>query len=132
MFLGFATKRNMYGAQILVQKSVITAKHQIAYDIELFPFTEKDNSNNRMQFLQWLLNRKATSISQASDKVDLANPAVDKSPHMLDEVVTIEDSSDDEEVDNLMQDVESLSRGPHGFFRGFSVEDEQRTTAGAE
>ena len=99
-------------AQILVQKSVITAKHQIAYDIELFPFTEKDNSNNRLQFLQWLLNRKATSISAASDKVDLANPAVNKSPHMLDEVVTIEDSSDDEEVDNLMQDVESLSRVP--------------------
>ena len=112
VFLGFATKRNMYGAQILVQKSVITAKHQIAYDIELFPFTEKDNSNNRLQFLQWLLNRKATSISAASDKVDLANPAVDKSPHMLDDVVTIEDSSDDEEVDNLMQDVESLSRVP--------------------
>ena len=31
---------------------------------------------------------------------------------MLDDVVTIEDSSDDEEVDNLMQDVESLSRVP--------------------
>ena len=41
VFLGFATKRNMYGAQILVQKSIITAKHQIAYDIELFPFTRR-------------------------------------------------------------------------------------------
>ena len=39
--LGFATTRNMYGAQILVQKSVITSKHQIVYDIELFPFTRR-------------------------------------------------------------------------------------------
>jgi len=112
VFLGFATRKNMYGAQILVQKSVITAKHQIAYDIELFPFTEKDNSNNRLQFFQWLLNRKATSISAASDKIDLAKSAPEKSLHTLDEVVTIEDSSDDEEVENLMQDVENLSRVP--------------------
>lgn len=112
VFLGFATRKNTYGAQILVQKSVITAKQQIAYDIELFPFNEKDNSNNRLQFFQWLLNRKATSISAASDKIDLATPAPQKSPYALDEIVTIEDSSDDEEVDNLMQDVENLSSVP--------------------
>ncbi len=38
VFLGFAHRRNIYGAQILVDKAIITAKHQIAYDVELFPF----------------------------------------------------------------------------------------------
>ena len=47
VFLGFATRKNTYGAQILVQKSVITAKQQIAYDIELFPFTRARSKDTR-------------------------------------------------------------------------------------
>jgi hypothetical protein len=46
VFLGFDHRRNIYGAQILVDKSIITAKHQISYDIELFPFQQRDNSND--------------------------------------------------------------------------------------
>ena len=41
VFLGFAHTRNIYGAQILVDKAFITAEHQIAY--ELFPFQQRDN-----------------------------------------------------------------------------------------
>jgi hypothetical protein len=58
VFLGFAHRKNIYGAQILVDKAIITAKHQIAYDLELFPFQQSDNSNDRLQFLQLLLKRK--------------------------------------------------------------------------
>ena len=50
VFLGFAHNKNTYGAQILIEKAVITANQQIAYDTELFPFTSENNSNNRMQF----------------------------------------------------------------------------------
>ena len=66
VFLGFAHRRNIYGAQILVDKAIITAKHQIAYDVELFPFMQRDNSNDRMQFLQSLLNRKTATISDSA------------------------------------------------------------------
>ena len=51
VFLGFAHNLNVYGAQILVDNAIITAKLQIAYDTELFPFHQRDNSNPRMQFL---------------------------------------------------------------------------------
>ena len=83
VFLGFAHRRNIYGAQILVDKTMIhgsveetklstnkqhslIAKHQIAYDVELFPFQKRDNSNDRMQFLQSLLSRKTASISDSA------------------------------------------------------------------
>ena len=112
VFLGFAHSKGTYGAQILIEKSVITAKQQIAYDVDLFPFTGKNNSNNRMQFLQWLLNRKtaALSISTDPDNAVPDDPAPE-TPHTLD-AVTIDDSSDDEEVTNLMQDIQSLSAVP--------------------
>jgi hypothetical protein len=75
VFLGFAHRRNIYGAQILVNKAIITAKHQIAYDIELFPFQQKDNSNDRLQFLQLLLKRKTASISDTALDNDHLNSA---------------------------------------------------------
>ena len=51
VFLGFAHNLNVYGVQILVDNAIITAKLQVAYDTELFPFHQRDNSNPRMQFL---------------------------------------------------------------------------------
>ena len=111
VFLGFAHNRNVYGAQILVENSIITAKLQVAYDTELFPFHQRDNSNPRMQFLTWLLNRKIMPpISTISDSSSLA-PLDSQSPYTPDKV-TIDVSSDDEEVSNLMQDVQNLSRVP--------------------
>jgi hypothetical protein len=44
VYLVFAHRRNIYGAPSLVDKSILTAKHQITYDIELFPFQQRDNS----------------------------------------------------------------------------------------
>jgi hypothetical protein len=55
VFLGFAHNRNVYGAQILVENAIITAKLKVAYDTELFPFHQRDNSNPRMQFLTWFI-----------------------------------------------------------------------------
>jgi hypothetical protein len=75
VFLGFAHRRNIYGAQILVGKAIITAKHQIAYDVELFPFQQKDNSNDRLQFLQSLLKRKTAPISDSALDNDHLNSA---------------------------------------------------------
>ena len=98
VFLGFAHNKNTYGAQILINKSVISAN-------------QKDNSNNRMQFLQWLLHRKTSSISAASGDTDPCIPTPHQSPHTSDSI-TVDDSSDDEQVNHLMQDVESLSRVP--------------------
>jgi hypothetical protein len=49
VYLGFAHRRNIYGAQILVDKAMIFARQQIAYDIELFSFQQRDNSNDRLQ-----------------------------------------------------------------------------------
>jgi len=112
VFLGYAHNRNVYGAQILVNNSIITAKLQVAYDTELFPFRERDNSNPRMQFLNWLLNRKIMPpISTISDSTDLA-PQDSLTPYTPEQQVTIDDSSDDEEVTTLMQDVQNLSRVP--------------------
>jgi hypothetical protein len=65
VFLGFDHRRNIYGAQIIVDKAIITARHQIAYDVELFPFQQRDNSNDRMQLLQSLLKRKTAPISDS-------------------------------------------------------------------
>jgi hypothetical protein len=94
VFLGFANRRNIYGAQILVDKAILTAKHQIAYHVELFPFQQRDNSNDRMQFLQSLLKRKTDATA----------------PYPIG--ITIDDFSDDEQVTNLMQDVDNLSKVP--------------------
>lgn len=110
VFLGFAHRRNIYGAQILVEKSIITAKHQIAYDIELFPFQQRNNSNDRMQFLQWLLKRKSASISDTAIDNDNLDSATTQ-PYFPNSI-TIDDSSDDEHVTNLMQDVDNLSKVP--------------------
>jgi len=113
VFLGFAHRRNIYGAQILVDKSIITAKHQIAYDIELFPFQQRDNSNDRLQFLQWLLKRKTATISHVA--LDNDNPNSETSnitPYSPNNSISIDDSSDDEHVSNLMQDVDNLSKVP--------------------
>jgi hypothetical protein len=109
VFLGFAHRRNIYGAQISVDKAIITAKHQIAYDVELFPFQQRDNSNDRMQFLQSLLKRKTAPISDSAlDNDHLNSDATAPYPTGI----TIDDSSDDEQVTNLMQDVDNLSKVP--------------------
>jgi hypothetical protein len=93
------------------ENAIITAKLQVAYDTELFPFHQRDNSNPRMQFLTWLLNRKIMHpVSTISDSSSLA-PLVSPTPYTPDEM-TIDVSSDDEEVTNLMQDVLNLSRVP--------------------
>ena len=68
VFLGYATRKNVYGAQILTDKSVITARHQVAFDENLLPFLEKDNSNSRMKHLQWLLGRKGQPPSISNDE----------------------------------------------------------------
>jgi hypothetical protein len=105
----FAHRRNIYGAQILVDKAIITARHQIAYDVELFPFLQRDNSNDRMQFLQSLLKRKTAPISDSAlDNDHLNSDATTPYPNS----VAIDDSSDDEQVTNLMQDVDNLSKVP--------------------
>jgi hypothetical protein len=102
----------VYGAQILVDNAIITAKLQVAYDTELFPFHQRDNSNSRMQFLTWLLNRKIMPpVSTISDSYNLA-PLESPTAYTPDQQVTIDVSSDDEEVTNLMQDVQNLSRVP--------------------
>ena len=113
VFLGFAHRRNLYGAQILVDKSIITARHQIAYDVELFPFQKRDNSNDRLQFLQWLLHRKTDTISDtATDNDDIHSGPLENSLYSPNESMTIDDSSDDEQVQNLMHDVDNLSSVP--------------------
>jgi hypothetical protein len=113
VFLGFAHRRNIYVAQILVDKSIITAKHQIAYDIELFPFQQRDNSNDRLQFLQWLLKRKTATISNvALDHDDINSETAFSTPSFPNNSITIDDSSDDEHVTNLMHDVDNLSKVP--------------------
>ena len=113
VFLGFAHRRNIYGAQILVDKSIITAKHQIAYDIELFPFQQRDNSNDRLQFLQWLLKRKTATISHVALDNDNPNSETPNiTPYPPNNSISIDDSSDDEHVSNLMQDVDNLSKVP--------------------
>jgi hypothetical protein len=88
----------------------MTAKHQIVYDIELFPFQQRDNSNDRMQFLQLLLKRKTASIFDSALDKDHLNSATTE-PYFPNSI-TIDDSSDDEQVMNLMQDVDYLSKVP--------------------
>ncbi len=109
VFLGFAHRRNIYGAQILVDKAIITAKHQIAHDVELFPSQQRNHSNDRMQFLQSLLKHKTAPISDSAlDNDHLNSDATASYPKSI----TIDDSSDDEQVTNLMIDVDNLSKVP--------------------
>jgi hypothetical protein len=63
-----------------------------------------------MQFLQWLLKRKTASISNTFDNDNL-NSATPE-PYFPNESITIDDSSDDEHVNNLMLDVDNLSKVP--------------------
>ena len=110
VFLGFATHKNVYGAQILTDKSIITAKHQVAFDEKLLPFLEKDNTNSRMRHLQWLLGRKgkSPSISNDDQSCESVHGASTHALYMPDD----EASSDDDEVTTLMQDIETLSKNP--------------------
>jgi hypothetical protein len=110
VFLGFAHRRNIYGAQILVDKSILTSKHHIAYDIDLFPFQKRNNSNDRLQFLQWLLKRKTATIFNVALDSDNPNSETSITTPYLPNSITIDDSSDDEHVSNLMQDIDNLSK----------------------
>ena len=70
---------------------------------------QRDNSNDRMQFLQSLLKRKTAPISDSAlDNDHLNSDATAQYPNSI----AIDDSSDDEQVTNLMQDVDSLSKVP--------------------
>ena len=63
-----------------------------------------------MQFLQWLLHRNTASFSNTFDNDNL-NSATPE-PYFPNESITIDDSSDDEHVNNLMLDVDNLSKVP--------------------
>lgn len=110
VFLGYATQKNVYGAQILTDKSVITARHQVAFDENLLPFLEKDNSNSRMKHLQWLLGRKGQPPSISNDDLSCESGHTSKNALYLPD--DDEQSSDDDEVTTLMQDIETLSKHP--------------------
>ena len=62
-----------------------------------------------MQFLQWLLKRKTASISNTALDNDHLNSATTELYFPNDSIV-IHDSSDDEQVTNLMLDVDHLSK----------------------
>jgi len=73
-------------------------------------FSAKDNSNDRLRFLQSLLKRKTAPISDSALDNDHLNSATTE-PYFQDSI-TIDDSFDDEQVTNLMQDVDNLSKVP--------------------
>lgn len=57
-FLGFATVRGCYGSVILTSKgTLISARHNVAYDEELMPRHDISSTNPRMRALQWLIGR---------------------------------------------------------------------------
>jgi hypothetical protein len=106
----FAHGRNTYGAQILVDKAIITVNHQIAYDVKVIPFQQREKSNYRLQFLQSLLKRKTSPITYSSLDNDHLISATTET--YFPNGITIDDSSDNEQVTNLMQDVDNLSKVP--------------------
>ena len=56
VFLGFGhLKRSSYGSVLLVENSVVVAKHQVAYDSSLMTFHAKRTHNTRSEFLSTLL-----------------------------------------------------------------------------
>ena len=79
VFLGFAHRRNLYGAQILVDKSIITARHQIAYDIELFPFQKRGNPNDRFQFFPDAEKEITASPDRRSSRPKRSSLSIDAS-----------------------------------------------------
>ena len=73
-------------------------------------FSAKGNSNDRLPFLQSLLKRKTAPISVSALDNDHLNSATTE-PYFP-KSITIDDPSDDEQVTNLMQDVDNLSKVP--------------------
>jgi hypothetical protein len=77
--------------------------------MEPFTFLQRDNSNDRLRYFQWLLNRKPASISNTENHhLDSATTE----PYFPNDSITIDDSSDEEQVTNLMLHADNLSRVP--------------------
>ena len=103
-FLGFATIRGCYGSVILTDKgTLVSARHNVAYDEELMPRHDLSATNPRLRALQWLIGRgpdHATSslpfkasdrtplqsdIEQAPTEDNSANPILPDASHQLDD-----------------------------------------------
>jgi hypothetical protein len=123
-FLGFATIRGCYGSVILTDKgTLVSARHNVAYDEELMPRHDLSATNPRLRALQWLIGRgpdHATSslpfkasdrtplqsdIEQAPTADNSANPILPDASHQLDDVVSSDESSDDDEVKEVLSQI---------------------------
>ena len=123
-FLGFATIRGCYGSVILTDKgTLVSARHNVAYDEELMPRHDLSATNPRLRALQWLIGRgpdHATSslpfkasdrtplqsdIEQAPTEDNSANPILPDASHQLDDVVSSDESSDDDEVKEVLSQI---------------------------
>jgi len=40
VFLGFATYSNVFGAVLFTEKALVVGRPQVAFDLNLFPFTD--------------------------------------------------------------------------------------------
>ena len=129
-FLGFATVRGCYGSVILTSKgTLISARHNVAYDEELMPRHDISSTNPRMRALQWLIGRgpgHQHSVGPFETDRTESNPLTmvsnrdgsSSGMHTLDEKVSNRSkpdsnfdsaSSSDDEVHEVMSQIEPRS-----------------------
>ena len=117
-FLGFGHLENTFGVIILVKQSLVVARHNVAFVESVFPFKEKKPSFSHWESLHKLIGRKNAVIEVhdfdhllPDSRSDLEPAAASQShqtqPHdsssrALD-VDSVDLSSDDEEVENLLE-----------------------------
>ena len=118
VFLGFGHLENTFGAIILVKQSLVVARHNVAFVESVFPFKEKKPSFSHWESLHKLIGRKNAVIEVhdfdnllPDSRSDLEPAAAsqshqtqihDSSSRVLD-VDSVDLSSDDEEVENLLE-----------------------------
>ena len=119
VFLGFGHLDNMFGACILVNKSLVVARNNVAFVESVFPFKEKKSSFTHWESLHKLLGRNNAGQEQhnfdnllpsesiiepaaAASPPHQTQPRPSSSPCAYDDN-PVDLSSDDEDVENLLE-----------------------------
>lgn len=117
VFLGFATYNNVFGAVLFTEKALVVGRLQVAFDPNLFPFTDKSSDNPRFKFLHTLLGRGSHAIDDADkfvsdDAVEVDLQDSSSAPHPPSDADDAVSSDDDDASKVLLSELLQSSPVP--------------------